>query len=58
MQFFFRYSILNILGFLLIGSLSAQQANDQPHTEWLTGIKDTSYTSYSDYHKNLKHYPI
>lgn len=28
------------------------------HTEWLTGVRDTSYTSFSDFQKNLKHYPF
>jgi len=28
------------------------------HKEWLTGIKDTSYNSLSDYKKNVKYYPF
>lgn len=28
------------------------------HTEWRTGIRDTSYSSQGDYQKNLKYYPF
>jgi acetyl esterase/lipase len=28
------------------------------HTQWLTEIRDTSYTSFSDYRKTLKNYPF
>jgi|GEM_PF-1362854 len=28
------------------------------HTEWLTMVRDTSYTNYSDYEKNLKYFPF
>ncbi|MET1057313.1 MAG: alpha/beta hydrolase [Pedobacter sp.] len=46
-----RYSIL-ILG--LIYSVFAKGQS----TQWLTGIRDTSYSSAGDYRNNLKNYPF
>lgn len=46
-----------IFTFLSCLHISCLQAQPQ-HKEWLTGIKDSSYSSQSDYIKNLKHYPF
>ena len=58
-----KYKLMNATKFYITATIAFSFCNTgaliaQKHTEWLTGIKDTSYTSHSDYIKNLKKYPF
>ncbi len=44
--------------FLIFIVLSTSVAAQTQHTEWRTGIRDTSYNSQGDFRKNLKNYPF
>lgn len=44
-----------ISGALLLACFNAAQAQ---HTEWRTGVRDTSYSTRSDYANNVKKYPF